>query len=106
MQEHGYTAVVRVTGSVGRFEDFRERVRWLLVRDPDCDPFTEHHAAGLLEYRFEVRNGIPFPSFVEASAAFEEMRVEVQWKKGAEAGGAAIERGRMVEKWQGERAPA
>ncbi len=102
----GYGATVRVTGSVGRFEDFRERVRWLLVRDPDCDPYTEHHADGSLEYRFQVENGLPFPSFVEASAEFPEMRIEVQWHRGADAGGAAIENGRMVEKWQGERNPA
>jgi len=100
----GYSATVRVTGSVGRFEDFRERVRWLLVRDPDCDPFTEHHAEGALEYRFQVEHGLPFPSFVEASAEFPEMRIEVQWHREADAGGAAIESGRMVEKWQGERA--
>lgn len=101
-----YSATVRVTGSVGRFEDFRERVRWLLVRDPDCDPYTEHHAEGMLEYRFAVRNGIPFPSFVEASGEFPEMRIEVQWNREADAGGAAIENGRMVEKWRGERAPS
>lgn len=99
----GYSATVRVTGSVGRFEDFRERVRWLLVRDPDCDPYTEHHVDGSLEYRFQVENGLPFPSFVEASAEFPEMRIEVQWRRDADAGGAAIENGRMVEKWLGER---
>lgn len=99
----GYGATVRVTGSVGRFEDFRECVRWLLVRDPDCDPYTEHHAEGALEYRFTVQNGIPFPSFVEASAEFPEMRIEVQWHRGADAGGAAIENGRMVDRWRGER---
>lgn len=99
----GNTAVVRVTGSFGRFEDFRERIRWLLVREPDCDPYTEHHGEGVLEYRFEVVNGIPFPSFVEASNEFPEFRVEVQWRQGDSTGGAAIESGRMVEKWQGER---
>jgi hypothetical protein len=97
----GSTAVVRVTGSYGRFEDFRERVRWLLVRDPDCDPYTEHHAAGLLEYRFELVNGIPFPSFVSASAEFPELRVEVQWNKDGASGGAAIESGKLVDKWTG-----
>jgi len=102
----GYGATVRVTGSFGRLEDFRERVRWLLVRDPDCDPYTEHHAGGVLEYRFEIVNGIPFPSLVEASAEFPEMRIEVQWRRGADSGGAAIQNGRMVEKWRGERPPA
>jgi hypothetical protein len=97
------TAVVRITGSYGRFEDFRERVRWLLVREPDCDPYTEHHAEGCLEYRFEVEKGIPFPTFVEASAEFPELRVEVLWTKDGASGGAAIESGKLVEKWSGDR---
>jgi hypothetical protein len=97
------TAIVRITGSIGRFEDFRERVRWLLVRDPDCDPFTEHHAPDCLEYRFALQRGIPFPSFVSASAEFRELRVEVNWDQAGKKGGAAIEGGRLVEKWQGER---
>ena len=45
-----FTAVVRITGA-GRLADFRERLRWLLVRDPDAEDFTEHHTAGVLEYR-------------------------------------------------------
>jgi hypothetical protein len=55
--------VVRVTGSAARFEEFRERLRWLLVRDPDVDPYTEHHGADGLEYRFQIDKGLPFPSF-------------------------------------------
>ena len=102
----GYTAIVRVTGSAGRFEEFRERVRWLLVRDPDTDPYTEHHAATLLEYRFEVLKGIPFPSFVAASGEFPELRVEAEWDRDGAKGGVAIEGGRPVEKWSGERGSA
>jgi len=97
------TAVIRVIGSAGRFEDFRERVRWLLVRDPDADPYTENHAAHGLEYHFEIVNGIPFPAFVAASAEYPELRVEAQWDKDGAKGGAAIECGRLVEKWTGER---
>lgn len=103
--KRGHTAVIRVTGSAGRFEEFRERIRWLLVRDPDTDPYTEHHATDRLEYRFELEKGIPFPSFVAASAEFPELRVEAQWDKGGVKGGAAIESGRLVEKWTGERGP-
>ena len=98
-----HTAIVRVTGSAGRFEEFRERVRWLLVRDPDTDPYTEHHSGALLEYRFELAKGLPFPTFVAASAEFPELRVEAQWDKDGAKGGAAIENGRLVDKWQGER---
>ncbi|MCI0434560.1 MAG: hypothetical protein L0271_13110 [Gemmatimonadetes bacterium] len=99
----GGTAVVRVTGSAGRFEEFRERIRWLLVRDPDVDPYTEQHSAERLEYRFALQKGIPFPTFVAASAEFPELRVEAQWDQDGATGGAAIEQGRLVEKWTGPR---
>jgi hypothetical protein len=98
-----FTAVVRVTGSAGRFEEFRERVRWLLVRDPDTEPYTEHHAEQGLEYRFAVEKGIPFPAFVAASAEFPGLRVEAEWDRAGAKGGAAIEGGRLVDKWNGER---
>ena len=45
-----FTAVVRVSGT-GRLDDFRERVRWLMVRDEDAEDYTEHHGKGTLEYR-------------------------------------------------------
>ena len=101
-----FTAIVRVTGSVGRFEEFRERVRWLLVRDPDTEPYTEHHSEAGLEYRFELDKGLPFPTFISASAEFPELRVEAEWDKDGVKGGVAIENGRPVEKWTGERKPA
>ena len=98
-----FTAVVRVTGDGGRFEEFRERVRWLLVRDPDVDPYTEHHSAGGLEYRFEMEKGLPFPTFIAASGEFPELRVEAEWDRDGKRGGVAIEAGRPVDKWTGER---
>jgi len=98
--------VVRVTGSAGRFEEFSERVRFLLVRDPDVDPYTEHHGSGTLEYRFELDKGIPFPAFIAVSAEFPELRVEAEWDKAGARGGVAIESGRPVEKWTGDRSPA
>ena len=98
-----FTAIVRVTGSAGRFEEFRERVRWLLVRDPDTDPYTEHHADTALEYRFELAKGLPFPTFVAASAEFPELRVEAEWDKEGAKGGVVFESGVPVEKWTGAR---
>jgi hypothetical protein len=92
-----FTAVVRVTG-VGRLAEFRERVRWLMVRDMDAEPYTEHHAEGVLEYRFEPKLGIPFPAFAQASADFPELRVEAQWQRDGAAGHAVIENGRLVER--------
>jgi hypothetical protein len=93
----GFTAVVRVTG-IGRLEEFREHVRWLMVRDIDAEACTEHHAEGVLEYRFAPKLGIPFPTFVAASGEFPELRIEAQWEHGGRRGRAVIENGRLVEK--------
>jgi hypothetical protein len=95
-----FTAVVRVTGT-GRLADFRERVRWLLVRDPDAEDYTEHHDGGLLEYRFEPRKGIPFPVFAEASGDFPELRVEAEWERDGVRGRAVIEAGRVIDEERG-----
>ena len=76
------------------------------VRDPDAEPYTENHTGAALEYRFELSKGLPFPAFVTATAEYPELRVEVQWDKDGARGGAAIEGGRLVDKWVGERGPA
>ena len=91
-----FTAVVRVSGT-GRLDDFRERVRWLMVGDEDAEDYTEHHAAGTLEYRFQPRRGIPFPVFTAASADYPELRVEAEWQRDGERGHAVIENGQLVE---------
>jgi hypothetical protein len=91
-----FTAVVRVTGA-GRLDDFRERLRWLMVREVDAEPYTEHHAGGTLEYRFRPRRGIPFPAFTTASVDFPELRVEAEWERDGVRGRAVIESGRLVE---------
>jgi hypothetical protein len=91
-----FSAVVRITGA-GRLADFRERLRWLMVRDIDAEDFTEHHAEGLLEYRFEPKQGIPFPAFVQASADFPELRVEASWDHDGKPGRAVIENGRLTD---------
>jgi hypothetical protein len=90
-----FSAVVRVSGA-GRLADFRERLRWLLVRDPEAEDYTEHHAEGLLEYRFAPRRGIPFPAFAEASQNFPELRVEAEWQHDGVHGRATIENGQVV----------
>lgn len=94
-----FTAVIRVTGSSEQLAAFRERVRWLLVRDIDAGNYTEHHAAERLEYRFVVEKGIPFPAFATASGEYPELRVEAEWRNEmrAVAGRAVIERGRLLE---------
>jgi hypothetical protein len=90
-----FTAVVRITGA-GRLSDFRERLRWLLVRDPEAEDYTEHHAEGLLEYRFTPRHGLPFPALTEASGTFPELRVEAEWDHDGVRGRAVIENGQVL----------
>jgi hypothetical protein len=91
-----FTAVVRVSGA-GRLADFRERLRSLMVRDPEAEDYTEHHAAGLLEYRFTPKKGIPFPALAEASGDFPELRVEAEWDHDGVSGRAVLENGRVVD---------
>jgi hypothetical protein len=91
-----FTAVVRITGA-GRLDDFRERVRWLMVRDEEAEDYTEHHAEGTLEYRVRPRRGIPFPAFAAASADFPELRVEAEWERDGVRGRAVIENGQLTE---------
>ena len=90
-----FTAVVRITGA-GRMADFRERLRWLLVRDPDAEDYTEHHEGGVLEYRFTPKKGLPFPALTEVSGDFPELRVEAEWDHDGVRGRAVIENGRLV----------
>ncbi|OAI52824.1 hypothetical protein AYO46_04560 [Betaproteobacteria bacterium SCGC AG-212-J23] len=87
---------MRVTGA-GRLADFRERLRWLMVRDFEAEGYTEHHAEDRLEYRFEPKRGIPFPVFTEVSGNFPELRVEAEWDHDGVRGRAVIENGRLVE---------
>jgi len=89
-----FTAVVRITGA-GRLADFRERLRWLLVRDPDAEDYTEHHRSGVLEYRFMPKRGLPFPALTAASGDFPELRVEAEWEHDGVRGRAVIENGRL-----------
>jgi hypothetical protein len=91
-----FTAVVRVTGA-GRLGDFRERLRWLMVREEDAEKYTEHHAEGVLEYHFTPRKGIPFPALTAASLEFPELQVEAQWEHDGVHGRALIESGRLVQ---------
>jgi hypothetical protein len=86
---------VRVSGA-GRLADFRERLRWLMVRDPDAEDYTEHHQPGTLEYRFNPKHGIPFPAFAEASGEFPELRIEAHWEHDGVRGRALIENGRVT----------
>ena len=87
---------MRISGA-GRLADFRERLRWLMVRDADAEDYTEHHREGCLEYRFTPKQGIPFPAFTEASGEFPELRVEAEWDHDGVRGRAVIENGRVIQ---------
>ena len=87
---------MRITGA-GRLADFRERLRWLMVRDAEAEDYTEHHAEGRLEYRFALKKGIPFPVLTEVSGDFPELRVEAEWDHDGVRGSAVIENGQLVE---------
>jgi len=99
-----FTAIVRITGA-GRLDDFRERLRWLMVRDEDAEEYSEHHAEGVLEYRFAPRKGIPFPAFTAASADFPELQVEAEWDHHGVRGHALIENGQLVKQTPGLATP-
>ena len=89
-----FRAVVRITGA-GRLADFREHLRRVMIEDIDAEDYTEHHAEGLLEYRFEPKRGIPFPAFTAASAEYPELRVEAEWEHDGARGRAVIENGKL-----------
>ena len=86
---------MRVSGA-GRLADFRERLRWLMVRDAEAEDYTEHHSEGLLEYRFQPKKGLPFPELAEASRDFPELHVEAQWEHDGVRGSAVFENGRVT----------
>jgi hypothetical protein len=90
-------ATIRVTG-VGRLADFRERLRFLMVRDIDAEEYTEHHTEEALEYRFEPKLGVPFPVFVEASGDFPELTVEAEWQRDKVRGRVIIQAGKLVDR--------
>ena len=100
MAESGseFTATVRVAGP-GRLDEFREQLRWLMVRDVDAENYTEHHAGDGLEYRFEIKKGVPFAAFANASEEFPELRVEAEWRNAAQGvrGRAIIQSGRLLD---------
>src|SRR5258708_634802 len=77
-----------------------------MVRDVDAEDYTEHHADGVLEFRFEPRNGIPFPAFAAASGDFPELRVEAEWEHDGVLGRAVLENGRVVQETAARPGPA
>ena len=93
-------ASVRVTGGDhAQREAFRERVRWLLVRDPDAPPYEDGHDGEAVTYAFGA-GSIPFPAFVDASRAFGALRVQAEYPASgpSPAGRVVFQGGMVVEK--------
>jgi hypothetical protein len=91
-----FTAVVRVTGA-GRLADFRERLRWLMVRDEDAEEYSEHHAEACSNTASRRRRASRFPAFTAASADFPSCRSRRNGSTTACAGARVIENGRLVQ---------
>src|SRR5687767_6945566 len=66
-----------------------------MIEDMDAEDYTEHHGEGVLEYRFEPKQGIPFPAFTSVSAEYPELRVEAEWEHNGVRGRAVIENGHL-----------
>ena len=101
------TATITVKGDSQRLSEYRSFVNRLLDEESGDFPYTELHTQSQLEYRFKVRNGIPFPPFVAASQAFAELTVEVDWTDADEgrSGRAIIQNGALREQAAQTHAP-
>jgi hypothetical protein len=66
-----------------------------MIEDIDAEDYTEHHGEGVLEYRFEPKQGIPFPAFTSVSAEYPELRVEAEGEHNGVRGRAVIENGQL-----------
>jgi hypothetical protein len=87
------TATITVDGEDSQLEAYRARVNAMLDADSDAS-YRERHERGRLDYRIEGV-GVPYPPFVNASADFPELLIEVNWNHSAcgEFGRAIIQAG-------------
>jgi len=100
------TVTVTVKGDPELLREYRSRVNELLDEE-DTGSYRELHSDKQLEYRFKLRGGIPFPPFVEASQAFPDLTVEVDWTEANEGrnGRAIIQNGALREQAAQTQAP-
>ncbi len=78
-----FSATVTVVGDPASLQGYRLRVRELLDAEKIGD-YRELHTIDALDWRFKLKGGIPFPSFVEASVAFPDLEVRVEWSRPGE----------------------
>jgi len=100
------TVTVTVKGDPELLREYRSRVNELLDEE-GTGSYRELHSDKQLEYRFKLRGGIPFPPFVEASQAFPDLTVEVDWTEANEGrnGRAIIQNGALREQAAQTQAP-
>jgi hypothetical protein len=91
------TATVIVEGDPPLLAGYRARVNPLLDAE-SAGRYRELHTSGRLDYRIKA-SGVPYPPFVEASAAFPDLTVRVEWQNplGGTAGAATIRAGQLVD---------
>lgn len=92
-------ARIRVGGPARQLQAFGERVSMLLAAELEDADIDERHTESELVYDLKVRQGIPFPAFVAASADFPELVITAEWvdpQAGIE-GFATIRQGRLAD---------
>ena len=78
-----FAATVTVSGDPVSLQGYRSRVRDLLD-EGEVEDYRELHTIDRLDWRFKIKDGIPFPAFVESSIEFPDLLVLVEWTQPAE----------------------
>lgn len=99
-----FAATVVIEGDPPSLAGYRARVNALLDVEA-AGAYRELHTVGRLDYRIRT-SGIPYPAFVEASAAFPDLTVLVEWQNplGGTGGAATIRAGKLVDQSTGRAA--
>lgn len=91
-------ATITVSGDDSLLEACNARIRLLLADQQIDGEVNEHHGAGALCYDLKVKEGIPFPAFVQASQEFPTLKIAAEWVDvdAGERGAATIVDGKLA----------
>jgi len=95
-------ATVRVRGDAEARDAFRRRANAQLAAEFPEVRYRELHDRDQLDWRLACEGGVPFPPFVEASAAHPQLECVVEWR---ELQGAVVRRARLAAgglEWEGD----
>jgi hypothetical protein len=95
-------ATVRVRGDAEARDAFRRHANAQLAAEFPEVRYRELHDRDQLDWRLACEGGVPFPPFVEASAAYPQLECIVEWR---EVQGAAVRRARLAAgglEWEGD----